>query len=623
MRAERWAGVAAVSAGLVAAGCDALPRAVAQGAAAGEASQVTPVEGVEARRVWSGRAANFYVSDASPDGRLLTEVDWYTGDLAVIDLETGELRRVTSKGTWNDSQDFAEMSAFSPDGSHIAYSWYDAAVGGYAIRVIPVEGGAARVVLPADPSLGYRMVEDWAPDGTAVLFTEAGEDGRARLMEVALAGAAQRVVTEFGWRGPGSVEYSRDGRWIAMDVADESNPPKNVDVRLIARDGSREVALLPHPAVSDRLLGWSPDGGSVLVYSDRGGTPGIWQHPVRDGAPTGAPRLLRGGVWDLEPLGLSREALYYGLSVERPQVQVATMDFDAARVLVEPAPVQRPSRGPSVMGVWSPDGTRFAYLTRVPGGTNIVVRPADGGEGRELPLRLTAGAHPIFWAGDGAVLVFGKDERGRWGVYRTDLVTGRTTPVVVRRPDFYFNRFFTVSRDGGTLYLSVPLAQPDGPSRLVAYDIVNGAMREITRSGSPLSPAVSPDGRMLAVVTADAQARAHVLGVVPVAGGEVRELHRSIEPNALSTIATVAWSSPDRLVFGEYIADDPDSLRNHIRTLSLSDGGPVSVLRLPAGNGRHISVHPDGRRISFEGGRSLQEVWRLTGIPPSEAPPPR
>ncbi len=49
------------------------------------------------RRLWVGTEPDFWASTPSPDGRYVSEVDWITGDLAVLDLLTGELRRVTDK----------------------------------------------------------------------------------------------------------------------------------------------------------------------------------------------------------------------------------------------------------------------------------------------------------------------------------------------------------------------------------------------------------------------------------------------------------------------------------------------------------------------------------------------
>ena len=54
----------------------------------------------------------------SPDGRLLSAVDPETGDLAVQDLDTGQIRRLTRLTTEGEQ---VSLSAWSRDGRQIAY----------------------------------------------------------------------------------------------------------------------------------------------------------------------------------------------------------------------------------------------------------------------------------------------------------------------------------------------------------------------------------------------------------------------------------------------------------------------------------------------------------------------
>lgn len=91
--------------------------AVEQGlaGAAGDCSPLVP-RGVDARRLWVSGYVDFYASAVSPDGRYVTEIDWTTGDLAIRDLGTGLLHRLTDKGSWERSGDYAHNARFSWDG---------------------------------------------------------------------------------------------------------------------------------------------------------------------------------------------------------------------------------------------------------------------------------------------------------------------------------------------------------------------------------------------------------------------------------------------------------------------------------------------------------------------------
>ena len=57
----------------------------------------------------------------------MTQTDWDTGDLAVLDLLTGQKRQVTDNGDegYAPSYGFNESACFSPDGQRIAYVWVE------------------------------------------------------------------------------------------------------------------------------------------------------------------------------------------------------------------------------------------------------------------------------------------------------------------------------------------------------------------------------------------------------------------------------------------------------------------------------------------------------------------
>jgi Tetratricopeptide repeat len=68
--------------------------------------------GIMTRQVWTGPNVD-YLGTVSPDGQSLSFTDWETGDLAIHDLASGTNRRLTNKGSWANSGEFAEESAIS------------------------------------------------------------------------------------------------------------------------------------------------------------------------------------------------------------------------------------------------------------------------------------------------------------------------------------------------------------------------------------------------------------------------------------------------------------------------------------------------------------------------------
>jgi len=123
------------------------------------------------RRVHEGPDLDFWGTCPSPDGRYVTQTDWDTGDLAVLDLLTGQKRRVSGKGDdgWANSFAYSEAACFSPDGQRIAYSWYTEP-GLYELRIINADGTNSHLVArpgfdPTDPPPSYIDFPGRSPTG--------------------------------------------------------------------------------------------------------------------------------------------------------------------------------------------------------------------------------------------------------------------------------------------------------------------------------------------------------------------------------------------------------------------------------------------------------------------------
>ena len=109
------------------------------------------------RRVWAGSDVDV-LGSLSPDGRYLSCVDWTTGDLALRDLATGKMRRLTNEGSSTEIR----FSAISPDGKEVAYDWFNKG-GSPDLRVVRLDGSAPRVLYSDKGALAFPT--DWSPDG--------------------------------------------------------------------------------------------------------------------------------------------------------------------------------------------------------------------------------------------------------------------------------------------------------------------------------------------------------------------------------------------------------------------------------------------------------------------------
>lgn len=112
----------------------------------------------------------------SPDGSRLAFCSSRSGSpqIHVMDVASGKTTRITSKGDYNTDP------SWSPKGDRIAYT---ARAGGFRVKWIPPEGGAATEITSGeDPS--------WSPDGRYLAFTRRG-----RIFMVSREGHGRKQLT--------------------------------------------------------------------------------------------------------------------------------------------------------------------------------------------------------------------------------------------------------------------------------------------------------------------------------------------------------------------------------------------------------------------------------------------
>jgi Tol biopolymer transport system component len=560
------------------------------------------------RRIWKGVDPDFYASKPSPDGRYVSEIDWFTGDLAVIELESGELRRVTDKGPWIENMDFAMSSVFSPNGQELAYAWWSEDAKSYELRIIGLDGSNSRIALQPTDANGYVNVRDWSADGSHVLVHLGGEGEADRIVMLSVEDGSTHVVKTIDDRSSFRSVFSPDGRFVAYDFPAEPGSNSH-DIHSVAVDGSREFDLVTGNG-DDRLMGWAPDGSSILFYSDRELTRGIWRLPVEDGQAAGGPQLLKSDIWQLTPLGFSRSAFFYGVMTESWQVYTASVDIDAGRALTTPVPVANPSEGWSRISAWSPDGRQLAYLWCEYGDAfcQLAIRSLGGEESQQItfPFDNVAG---LDWLPDGrSVAVFGV-YRQRRGVHRFDLRNGEVRPLFVEpeAPDIAPIRS-SFSPDGKTLYFPRKFDQERDGWRIVARDLSSGHEREVASVSSDwVRFAVSADGEYLAIAERVPESQTFRVLTVPASGGEGREVYRT---PAVLDFSAVCWT-PD----GQYIVLGAHSGvgETAVWRVSVESGEAQEIVGAHGGWG--FSLSPDGRRFSVMSGENKGEIWVIENLP--------
>jgi Tol biopolymer transport system component len=575
--------------------------------------------GMVTRRVWAGPDVHV-MGSLSPDGRYLSCVDGTTGDLALRDLTTGKMRRLTNEG----SRPEVKASAISRDGKEVAYNWPNK-VGWYPdLRVVRVDGSAPRVLYNVKGAFAWP--HDWSPDGKYILTLLYIDPMIFQIAVISKEHGSVRVLKTLDWF-PTKLKFSPDGRYIAYDLQQQDSG--NRDIFLLAADGSREIRLVEHPA-DDQLLGWTPDGNHILFASDRSGTMSAWLLRVVDGKPQGSPELVKPDIGQIIPIGFTPAgSFYYGLAIGTGDVYTAEFDPATGRVLTEPQIATQRYIGWNASPAWSPDGQYLAYISRnrhwlaSQRPAIITIRSLRTGEERDLSPQLPFMWGPIRWSPDGrAILVPGKDTKARHGLYLIDAQTAEATPIVMWQDEIDIPAWFP---DGKRLlYRSWQREAGTITETILVRDLETGRETEFFRPTPGMTIddiALSPDGQQMALTLLEKETRSSVLKVLPIAGGDARELVRAKEPETIFG-DSLSWSSDSRyIVFGKGRAIGRER-KTQLLAIS-SRGGEPHALGLAMDSVRDVSFHPDGHHVAFttsageDAGEDKVEVWVMENFLPT------
>ena len=583
-----------------------------------------PGSGRSARSVWSGPNVDS-MGSPSADGRLFSFTDWDTGDLAIRDMVAGTNRRLTDKGPWEKSSDFAEFSIVSPDGRHVAYGWFahnpsptgpqtGLSSGTYQLRLISVEQRGAK---PRVLDTGHWIQPGgWTVDGRHIAYVRHPHETRDEIMLVSLPDGKPRVLT-----GGSALErptISPDGKYVAYAGPAAPNQRER-DIFIVPVDGGAPVAI-QHPA-ADWQPFWTMDGARLLFASNRSGRRALWSLPMRGGKPAGPAELVDQDVSTV--MGVTRDrAIYDFRGGNRVNIYLASLDGSVS----EPQLLSELYVNQSSSPAWSPDGESLAhYATVNPGariaGKAIAIRSARGGSIRTIvpQLRIATGIPTgLRWFGDGRSLLAVSREENMFGFHRVDATTGVAERLMETPASNQGANGPDLSADGKALFYirENPGQGPASPTRrtLIRRDLATGTEVEL-KKGWFSAIALSRDGQHLAYLGNDegGSVPKQVIAVLPAGGGAHRVLFEGEWPQT-NRSNIIAWDPEGRLVY-------------FVR----QEKGVATLWRVPAaggsaentgvsfkGNMASPHIHPDGKRVAFTGNeRTPPELWLLENyLPP-------
>ncbi len=571
-------------------------------------------EGLQIRLIEQGGDAS---GEISPDNKYLCCVDWETSDLAVMDVVSGEMLRLTSnKYRESDSPDAYEApggSVWAPDQKRIAYTWYGIHPEICDLRMIGVDDKKPHILYKGDYYKDWVIPYDWSPDGKTILTGFMSEKGwklgmiSVEDLSIHYLKTIQPVESHARY-----AQFSPDGQYVVYNHPQEKDSGKS-DISLLSLDSKQEIPLVRHPS-DDRLMGCSPDGNWILFISNRTGTWDAWIMPISSGKPQGDPQLIRREIGLIHPMGISRiGSFYYNTPGFRNDIFYASIDPISGKV-IEPAKKYPLSYEGHNSYPWlSPDGKHIVYVSDR-GQRALCVYSLETGEERKISLKgKFSGFGRSRWTPDGrSILIAGNEkERGR-GWYKVELQTGNTTLIIP-----HYSWSLAAAPDGKTFYYNNLTSKEF--SQIMKRDIETGEEQELYRIPpyDNTTLALSPDGKRLALMMRENETK-RALKVLSVEGGKPVTQHR-FEKDRQAKYIDITWSPDGRYIY--FSKQKPKGGGVWELWRMPSEGGDAQNLKLAMHGFSQLNIHPDGSRITFSS-RTMHEkvgaVWVMENFLPKE-----
>ncbi len=303
----------------------------------------------------------------------------------------------------------------------------------------------------------------------------------------------------------------------------------------------------------------------------------------------------------------------------------------------------------------SPDGEKVAYSWSGPSDDNLDIYVKPLGPGAK-PIRLTE--HPAMdvrpaWSPDGRQIVFGRYlGGGRAAIYVVPALGGEERKLIDISGAFFAGVYivpsWSWSPDGDWLALAEKSPEA-APARIVRLTLATLEKKPLTSppdgSGGDLSPALSPDGTLLAFVRSGTAAggRADVW-VQPVGGGEGRQLTTGSDAVPFGLTWTrdgkeILFTEKDQILRVRLAGGEPEpvagvgrntrdpSVQANRMVYVQATAPPFDIWRLPgrrsrlrerapekliasSGNDSNPVYSPDARKVAFSSDRSgFQNIW--------------
>ena len=240
--------------------------------------------------------------------------------------------------------------AYSPDGTHIAYTGYERGdAGDYAIYVSNAEGSDVTDLTSTylDPVENNQGLPVWSPDSTQIAFDNGSNDPSMQGTYLMKADGTDIHKIADG----GSPAWSPDGESVVVAAA----TVKGNDIYSVSIDSS-QLTRLTHTSAVEGFPTWSPDG-SQIAYIEYAQGEQLWVMDADGGNAHAITDLPNDGIGGFSP-DWSPDGATIAFEVADGRswdIYTVHPDGTGLRALAD-------SSGDEIQPVWAPDGSLIAYM---------------------------------------------------------------------------------------------------------------------------------------------------------------------------------------------------------------------------------------------------------------------
>ncbi len=579
-------------------------------------------EGISIRKLWDGVTWG----SPSPDGHYFAFHHAETGDLAIREIASGNIRRLNLKKTYKESLAMAMTACWSADGKVIAYGWVNSAgdknKNSMELRLVNFDGSNVRILCGVK---GYITPTAWSADGKHILVWLAVGPHQMALVKVSDGSIKTIQPWDRGERSWWPIWQFLPGDEYVIFSDQQGDKSDNKDIFLYSIAEDKKVALLQNPA-NDYLLGILPEGEWVFFGSDRSGKPDLWGIRVKEGKVQGQPVLIKSQISDVATFGVTQAGqLFYSVWIMMKDIYLTKLDLDQNKILEKPQKVTEHFTGSNFSPAWSPDGKYLAFGSARSAAQNSRALCIMSHETRELvehypKIKGFMQLSFMFWSPDSSAVIYNShDKEVAYGFFKNDIRSGK----FVRKSYITENRASSrilgsaLSLDGKVVYYSQRNSK--GPWHLIEFNLEKSSSKVLHEGLQIGSMSLSPNGQNLAFVALESTEEEPDLisiQVAPVTNFNKSNMRTLVESKV--NISSLVWS-PDgqKIIFAKN--DKPTKQGKYYTLYQIpAMGGTPLRIGLSLLDIAHLSIHPDGQRVAFGTGSLKQELWVMENIIPKE-----